>query len=123
MSIDLAPTLLELAGVEAPDDFHGRSLVPLLEGETPADWRQSMLIEYYSDTVWPRLVKMGYQAVRTDRWKYIRYVDLEGMDELYDLESDPYEVTNLIDDSHAQTEKAELVAELDRLLSATGAKP
>ena len=123
LSVDLAPTMLELAGVEAPADLHGRSLVPLLEGETPADWRQSMLIEYYSDTVWPRLVKMGYQAVRTDRWKYIRYVDLEGMDELYDLSADPYEVNNLIDEPGAQADKAKLVAELDRLLSETGAPP
>ncbi len=123
LSIDLAPTLLEIAGVEVPGDVHGRSLVSLLEGETPGDWRDSMLIEYYSDTVWPRLVKMGYQAVRTDRWKYIRYVDLEDMDELYDLEEDPYEVRNLIDEPGAQAEKAELVAELDKLLSATGAAP
>ncbi len=121
LSVDLAPTLLELAGVDIPAAAHGRSLVPLLAGETPADWRRSMLIEYYSDTVWPRLVKMGYQAVRTERWKYIRYVDLEGMDELYDLETDPYEMNNLIDDDSAQQDKDELVVELGRLLLETGA--
>ena len=121
LSVDLAPTLLELAGVDIPAGSHGRSLARLLAGETPPDWRQSMLIEYYSDTVWPRLVKMGYQAVRTERWKYIRYVDLTGMDELYDLEADPFELNNLIDHDNAQEAKGELVIELDRLLEATGA--
>ncbi len=121
LSIDLAPTLLELAGADIPANMQGRSLVTLLEGRTPADWRRSMLLEYYSDTVWPRLVLMGYQAVRTDRWKYIRYVDLEDMDELYDLDADPYELHNLIDEEGAEQAKAELVAELDRLLRETGA--
>ncbi len=89
LSIDYAPTLLEMAGVEVPAEMQGRSLAPLFKGKV-ADWRKSFLLEYYSDTVMPRLVTMGYKAVRTERWKYIRYVDLEGMNELYDLEADPY---------------------------------
>lgn len=121
LSIDLAPTLLEIGGADVPPAIQGRSLLPLLDGPTPSDWRQSILLEYFSDTVWPRLVKIGYRAVRTDRWKYIRYTGLEGMDELYDLASDPYEITNLIDDPAAQTSLGELQTELDRLLEETAA--
>ncbi len=94
-TIDLAPTLLDLAGVADPVQRDGRSLAPLLRGEHPP-WRQSIFIEYYSDTVFPRIRNMGYQAVRTGRYKYIHYLELPGMDELYDLETDPYEMDNLI---------------------------
>ena len=102
LSIDLAPTLLELAGFEPPQTMDGRSVAPLLKGERPGDWRTSFVIEYYTDTVFPRVFKMGYKAVRTERYKYIHYTDLENMDELYDLKSDPYEMKNVIDDPAAQ---------------------
>ena len=120
LSVDDAPTILDLAGLEIPGDVHGRSLIPLFKGETPADWRKSFLIEYYSDTVMPRLVKMGYKAVRTEKWKYIQYVDLEDMDEIYNLESDPYEMNNLIGDAASQDTLGEMKAELARLLMKTG---
>ena len=95
VSVDLAPTLLDLAGIEADDPIDGRSLAPLLRGQTPADWRKSLLIEYTTDTVFPRVLDMGYRAVRTQRWKLIRYNTLQGMDELYDLLHDPYEISNV----------------------------
>ena len=82
-------------GVDDDDDIDGRSLVPLLQADT-AGWRKSFLIEYFSDTTMPRMLHMGYQALRTERWKYIRYTELEGMDELYDLIKDPYEMHNVI---------------------------
>ena len=116
LSIDLAPTILELGGTAVPPHIQGRSLVPFLKGETPGRWRESFLIEYYSDKVWPRLVTMGYQAVRTERWKYIHYVDLENMDELYDLQEDPYEMKNLIDDPAAAGDLSAANEELERLL-------
>ena len=119
LSIDYAPTLLDLAGVEIPGETQGKSLVPLLKGEV-AGWRKSFLIEYYSDTVMPRLVTMGYKAVRTEKWKYIRYVDLKGMDELYNLKTDPYEMKNLIDDPSAGPALDEMKKELQRLLEETG---
>jgi N-acetylglucosamine-6-sulfatase len=94
-TIDLAPTLFELAGVADSEARDGRSLTPLLRGEhTP--WRRSVLIEYFSDTVFPRVRNMGYEAVRTERYKYIRYRELPGMDELYDLALDPFEMDNLM---------------------------
>jgi N-acetylglucosamine-6-sulfatase len=119
MNLDVAPTLLELAG-SAPDrPLHGRSLLPLLGGAEPDDWRSSLLIEYYTDTVFPRILTMGYKAVRTERYKYIQYYDLEGMDELYDLEVDPYELNNRLEDAEYAVILDEMRAELERLLEST----
>jgi N-acetylglucosamine-6-sulfatase len=113
-TIDFAPTILALAGVTDPVERQGKSLVPLLEERTPP-WRSSVLIEYYSDTVFPRILTMGYEAVRTERYKYIRYTELDGMDELYDLETDPFEMDNLIGSPRAQALLPQLQAELDTL--------
>jgi len=118
LNIDLAPTLLELAGVAAPGTMQGRSLVPLLSGKRTA-WRNSFLIEYYSDRVFPRMAQMGYKAVRNGRWKYIHYLELEGMDELYDLKTDPYEMKNLIHQPGAEKALAEMKQEMERLLKET----
>ena len=115
VSVDLAPTILDLAHVKGDQKYDGESLVPLLKGEQPKDWRKSFLIEYNSDTVFPRLVKMGYQAVRTLHWKYIRYNELEGMNELYDVQNDPYEMKNLIDLPQSRAIVKTLQAELQRL--------
>lgn len=121
-TIDLAPTFVETAGGEIPQRYQGRSLWPLLVGETPDDWRDSLLIEYYSDTVFPHVHKLGYKAVRTEDWKYIHYTDQAGMDELYDLKNDPYEIKNLIDDPASADELAAMKAELKKLLADSGAE-
>jgi arylsulfatase A-like enzyme len=118
LSLDLAPTLIELAGQAIDEHFQGRSLVPLFAGPV-ADWRTSFLIEYYSDHVFERIVDMGYKAVRTDRYKYIHYYDLTDMDEFYDLQEDPYELHNLINDSAAEEAIIATKAELKRLLQET----
>jgi N-acetylglucosamine-6-sulfatase len=96
LNIDLAPTLLELGGAENDGLLDGKSLLPLMKGELAKDWRTSFFMEYYSDKVWPRMVNMGYKGIRSTRYKYIQYSDLENMDELYDLEEDPYELNNII---------------------------
>ncbi len=115
LSVDLAPTLLELAGHPIDPAMEGMSMVPILKGEKK-QWRTSFLVEYYSDTVFPRIYKMGYKAVRTDRYKYIRYEELQGMDELYDLQEDPYEVKNLYGDPDSQDLLSQMKAQLDSLL-------
>ena len=75
MNIDVAPTLLEVAGVEPVSVIHGRSLVPLLR-DPSTTWRESILTEYFLEKVAPNA--RPWQSVRTDRWKYIRYTDLDG---------------------------------------------
>jgi arylsulfatase A-like enzyme len=89
MTIDVAASALDLAGVSPPRPFHGRPL-------WSRSRRDAVLVEYFSDTVFPRIRNLGYYAVRTSRWKYIQYRDIEGADELYDLRNDPYELNNLI---------------------------
>ncbi len=111
LSVDAAATALDVAGVAPPKPFHGTPLWSVN--------RDAVLIEYFSDTVFPRIRNMGYYAVRTDRWKYIHYRELEGAGELYDLRADPFELNNRIADARAPL--AGLRARLDRLLAETGA--
>jgi arylsulfatase A-like enzyme len=92
--------------------------LPLLQGES---WqpRKSFLVEYFSDTVFQRVRSMGYSAVRTERWKYIQYRDLQGCDELYDLQDDPYEMRNVINESGQRETLAAMKSELQRLIDET----
>ena len=120
LSIDLAPTLIEMAGLTPGTQLQGRSLLPLLRGSAQ-DWRKSILIEYYSDKVFPRIENMGYKAVRTERYKYIHYIDLKGMDELYDLRNDPYELMNSINDPAMPTVLEQMKTELNDQLKRTSA--
>ncbi len=117
LTIDLAPTILDLAAAKPLEGIDGRSLVPLFKVEgTPANWRRSFLIEYNTDIVFPRTLKMGYDAVRNERYKYIRYRELEGMNEFYDLREDPFELNNLIAAESARDVRRVMEAELDALL-------
>jgi N-acetylglucosamine-6-sulfatase len=106
LTIDLAPTVIEMGGLRA-EGLDGRSLVPLFQGK-PSEWRTSFFIEYQSDTVFPRILNMGYRAVRTGRYKLIHYLELPGMDELYDLETDPFELKNLIESEEHRRVREEL---------------
>jgi len=111
LNIDIAPTMLELAGVKPLGPIHGRSLVPVLR-DAEAPLRDSFLGEYFLEKCVPRV--RDWQCVRTSRWKYIHYPTLKDMDELYDLSADPREEKNLI------ASEADIVgqmkAELTRLL-------
>ena len=120
LNIDLAPTVLEVAGIKSEFKHQGRSLMPLFEQDANT-WRSSFLIEYYTDTVFPRVLQMGYRAVRTPLLKYIDYLELENADELYNLQKDPYERANIIGDPSAQDDLKKMQAELKKLLQETGA--
>lgn len=120
-NVDIAPTMLELASVPIPDALDGRSLLPQLAGGASA--RDELLIEYYTDTEFPRLSQMGYKAIRTARYKYIRYEELNGMDELYDLEADPWELDNLLPRRAPAGVVADLSSRLDRAIIRQTARP
>jgi arylsulfatase A-like enzyme len=100
LSIDLAPTMLQMAGVEIPARMQGRSLVPLLKGEKP-EWRTEFFYEHLFKH--PRIPCT--EGVRDARYKYIRFVETDPLyEELYDLEDDPQEAHNLAKDpAHAAT--------------------
>lgn len=104
-NIDIAPTILECAGIQKPEYLHGMSFVPLLENKKVA-WRDKIFYEYYWEYDFPMTPTM--HGVRTDRYKYIRYHGIWDSNEFYDLENDPYEMNNLI----ASPEHQELIREL-----------
>ncbi len=94
-NVDIAPTVLMLAGVAAPANYRGRSMLPLLRGDSVEDWRQTVAYEYYWERAFPQTPTV--HAVRSDRYKYIRYHGVWDRNEFYDLKLDPHEAKNLID--------------------------
>ena len=94
-NIDIAPTILELAGASMPGTLDGRSFVPLLRGE-PARRKTELLYEYYWEDAFPHTPTVF--ALREERWKYIYYHGVWDRPELFDLEADPAERRNLVDD-------------------------
>ena len=92
-NIDYAPTFLEIAGVEVPEDIQGVSLMPLLRGQHPEDWRDDLYYHYYEYPA-EHAVKRHY-GVRDDRYKLIHFYNDIDKWELYDLQEDPHEMNNL----------------------------
>jgi len=132
MNIDIAPTILDYAGVPSPPTMQGRSLRPILEGAPPADWRQSVYYSYYENS-W-QLAGKGLDArsdpsfqfftphrigphrgVRTATHKLIHYYADGDVWELFDLQKDPNELTNLYGQPGAEPVTATLKTELTRL--------
>jgi N-acetylglucosamine-6-sulfatase len=119
LNIDIAPTLLECAGVSPPRTMSGRSLWPLVTN-APYTPRTAFLAEFFVGAGADVTARFpDWQAVRGLRWKYVRYDQYPGMAELYDLQSDPFELKNLIHDPVAARPVAEMKAELSRLLEET----
>jgi arylsulfatase A-like enzyme len=92
-NIDIAPTILEFAGIQKPEQMQGMSFVPLLQ-QKEITWRDKVFYEYYWEDAFPQTPTIF--GVRTDRYKYIFNHGVWGINELYDLENDPLEVNNLI---------------------------
>ncbi|MEM7392953.1 MAG: sulfatase/phosphatase domain-containing protein, partial [Verrucomicrobiota bacterium] len=91
--IDFAPTFLEMADVAVPDDIQGRSLVPVLSGTTPNDWRKTFYYHYYEYPGW-HFVRRHYGVV-DGRYKLVHFYEKDVAQwELYDLKSDPKEMRN-----------------------------
>ena len=111
-NLDYAPTFLELAGVDVPEDMQGRSLVPLFDGSTPNDWRKSLYYRFYE---FPGVhMTAMHRGVRTRRYKLLDLYEF-GEREFYDLQADPDELTNVIDDPKYAAEVQNLTDELERL--------
>ena len=109
LNIDFAPTFMDIAGLAVPAEMQGRSLVPLLRGQRPADWRTSWYYRYYHDPGDHNT--RAHYGVRTETHKLV-YFWKKDQWELYDLEKDPHELHNLYNDPAS----AELVAKLKREL-------
>ncbi len=116
-NIDFAETFLELAGAPVPEDMQGKSIVPLLLGETPKDWRKSLYYHYYE---YPGIHTVRrHEGVFNGRWKLIRYYGAGVPDgeewELFDLENDPSEMTSIYGNPEHAAKIKELKKELERL--------
>ncbi|HVS29964.1 MAG TPA: sulfatase [Thermoanaerobaculia bacterium] len=104
LNVDIAPTLLDAAGAAVPANMDGRSFLPLLRGRSATGWRDAFVYTYYWEYNYPHTPTVF--ALREDRYKYMFYHGLWDKNELYDLEKDPIERVNLIDDP-AHKERAE----------------
>lgn len=116
-NIDIAPTILEVAGIKKPSQMQGESFVPLLEGkEIP--WRDKVFYEYYWEDAFPQTPSIF--GVRTARYKYIFNHGVWGINELYDLQADPNEVYNYIRDPAYTELSRKLRDEMWTWLDSTG---
>ena len=111
-NLDFAETFLGMAGVKPPADMQGESIVPLLKGEKPADWRESIYYHYWEFPA-VHMVHRHY-GVRTDRYKLIYYYLLKEW-ELFDLQKDPDELKSVYGEPAYADVVKELEAELKRL--------
>jgi N-acetylglucosamine-6-sulfatase len=121
LTVDMAPSLLELAGAPGLPDIDGRSWVRLVKSGDP-EWRRSWFYYYNYEKEFPYTPNV--RGVRTADWKYIHYPHGDGgpdrhMAELYDLKNDPGEDRNLINDPSRAGMLSDLKAELVRLMAAT----
>jgi arylsulfatase A-like enzyme len=117
LNIDVAPTILQLAGVPVPSWMHGRSWLPLLDS-AEAPWRDAFLYEYYE---YPAVhcVRKN-RGVRTSRWKLIHFWEQPAEWELYDLQTDPDEMTNLAGRPEHRATLSDLRARLEALRREVG---
>jgi hypothetical protein len=111
LNIDVAPTVLDLAGLAAPAWMDGRSLLPLLAGANPP-WRDDFVIE--ASAIGEPIP--DFQGVASTTWRYTEYAD--GSRELYDLARDPDELRNLAGDPSQEARRAQQAARLRALLGA-----
>ncbi len=113
-NLDFAETFLDLAGAGIPADMQGRSLVPLFEGKTPADWRKCFYYHYYE---FPGAHSVRrHDGVADGRFKLIHFYEPDVNEwEMYDLKSDPKELNNIFGQAEFATQQARLKRDLDRL--------
>lgn len=108
-NIDVAPTILEMAGLEKPDYMPGKSFIQLLKGDEN-NWRDRIFYEYYWEYDWPMTPTVF--GIRTDKYKYIRYHGIWDRNELYDIENDPDEMYNIIENPELQDMVKEMAGQI-----------
>ncbi len=115
INVDIAPTLLDFAGVDIPEDMQGKSLKPIMQGNKKAskDWRKSVYYQYFEYPKWHNV--QPHYGVRTDRYKLIHFYYNVDVWEFYDMESDPKETVNQIDNPKYKDVIADLKVELTSL--------
>jgi arylsulfatase A-like enzyme len=113
-NLDLAETFLEMAGVKVPSDMQGRSMVPILKGKTPSDWRMEHYYHYY-EYPGSHMVKRHY-GISTEQYKLIHYYyDIDEW-ELYDIKTDPQELRNVYNDPAYASIRKELHNRLEKIM-------
>ena len=112
-NIDFAPTLLDLADITIPSAIQGQSFSDNLQGNTPSDWPQSMYYHYYEFPFWHHV--QPHYGIRNNRYKLIHFYYNIDQWELYDLEKDPDELNNLIQDPDYASLISKMKAELKQL--------
>jgi len=118
-NVDFAETLLDAAGVAVPADMQGRSIVPILKGESPADWRNSFYYHYY-EFPGPHAVRRHYGVIDR-RYKLVNFYEPDVAEwEMFDLEADPKEMTSVFNDPKYAAERTRLEKELTRLRKELG---
>jgi arylsulfatase A-like enzyme len=114
-NLDIAPTILNLAGLEVPASMQGASLVPFIRGEVPDDWRDQLFIEYHHDAEFPTAnVRPYISLVHENGLKIVRYEENASWNELFDTRTsvDPYEINNIINsDQQNRASMEELLIE------------
>jgi arylsulfatase A-like enzyme len=113
-NIDFAPTILEAAGIDVPAEVQGASFFRNLEGETPADWKQSMYYHYYEFPFWHHV--QPHYGIRNQRYKLAHFYYNIDVWEFYDLEKDPHELSNEIDNPAYDGIISEMKTELQQLM-------
>lgn len=117
MNVDIAPTFLELAGISKPKQMQGFSFSNLLKGNANGWQRDKVFYEYYWESAFPQTPTTF--AVRSDRYKYIYYNGVWDINELFDLQNDPFEMNNLIRDTSYRQIGIELKNDLFKWLEET----
>jgi arylsulfatase A-like enzyme len=117
MNVDLAPTFLDLAGVRTPDHIQGYSFREILNGRSKNWKRDKVFYEYYWESAFPQTPTCF--AVRSGKFKYIYYNGVWDINELFDLEADPYEMNNLIRETKYRQVGLQLKSELFQWLGET----
>jgi arylsulfatase A-like enzyme len=125
LTVDIAPSILDLCGAPPLQNIHGQSFKRLVNGDT-GDWRNAWYYEYNYEKQFPYTPNV--RGIRTDEWKYIHYPTGDGgpdkhMAELYHIKVDAEEDNNLINDPRYADKLRELETELSRLIRAAGADP